>query len=156
MSNILRKTHLNYCHFVVVVLFFLVDQISKFIIVRALPLHHSVKVLPFLHFTYVANTGTVWGLLQGKNFMFIIIMIVVIFFIVFFLWKQVDNTFALLLILSGAIGNLFDRVFRGKVIDFIDVGFWPVFNLADSYVTIGIALIFLQNIFKVKKYKKFT
>jgi signal peptidase II len=156
VSNVLKKIHLNSRHLLTVAFFFLLDQLSKFIVVKFLAPHHSVKVLSFLHLTYVTNTGTIWGLFPEKNILFIIIIIAIIFLLVFFLREHVDNTFAVLLILSGALGNLFDRIFRGGVVDFIDLGFWPVFNLADSYVTIGIVVLLIQNIFHRRDIKKFT
>lgn len=103
----------------------------------------SFSVTRFLAVSYVENDGAAFGLLQGSNFLLIIISFIAILIISYYLWKS-DNsgvTVSLSLILVGTIGNLIDRVFLGYVIDFIDFKIWPVFNIADSSNTLGAILL---------------
>lgn len=127
----------------------ILDQVTKYLANKFISSFGSVEILPFLHLVNVRNTGTAFGMFRdiGNN-VFIIISLVAIAFIIFILIKGKDDYFSLSLILGGAVGNLIDRVFRGSVIDFIDVFagrfHWPAFNVADSALTIGIGLIFLR------------
>ncbi|MBT3865791.1 signal peptidase II [Candidatus Woesearchaeota archaeon] len=92
---------------------------------------------------YITNTGAAWGLLQGSNFLLIIFSFVVIFYINrYFL----SHPLALSILLGGVLGNLFDRIFRGHVIDFIDIKLfnYPLFNIADIAIVLAIFLIILK------------
>jgi len=88
------------------------------------------------------NYGAAFGILQGYRILFIIVGIIVVFLVVYYR-NRLENIglYGGLLLLSGTIGNLIDRIFLGYVRDFIDLGFWPSFNLADSYSTIGAILL---------------
>lgn len=115
-------------------LFFLVgalvvffDQLSKFFI-RSF-------------FSYTTNTGIAFGLLRGYQPFLILITLVIIGIILYY---GREYPLALGLLLGGAVGNLLDRLFFGAVIDFIDLGFWPSFNFADSANTIGVAILLWQ------------
>lgn len=131
------------------------DQIAKYIIKTNLVLHQSVQILPVLAISYTTNTGTVFGLFQGKNEIFVIIISLILALLVLSS-KNIIKEYgmagkvALCLIFSGGIGNLIDRIFFGKVVDFIDLqwnykNIWPVFNFADSYVFIGIWILIIKN-----------
>ncbi len=89
----------------------------------------------------VMNTGIAFGLFEGNNFLWIIVSLIVIGVLIYYYKKEKDIRLALMLILSGAVGNLIDRILYNGVIDFIDFGFWPAFNLADAYNTIGVVMI---------------
>jgi lipoprotein signal peptidase len=100
---------------------------------------------------YLCNQGIAWGI-QLPNFLFWLIWIPVIFFVIYLIWKNYKQPeipraflFALLLILAGALGNFLDRMFFGCVIDFINLKIWPVFNLADSFITIGAIMIIIKH-----------
>jgi signal peptidase II len=101
----------------------------------------------------VRNTGAAFGMFRslGSSF-FIILSAVAIIFIVHLLAKRTYSSLGLSLILGGAAGNLIDRLLYGKVVDFIDVSVgsyhWPAFNVADSSLTIGIAVILIKYFFK--------
>jgi signal peptidase II len=129
------------------------DQATKYLIMTNLTAYDSRELFPFLHIVHVRNTGAAFGMFKtlGSSF-FIILSVCAIFFIVYLLEKQIHNTLGLSLILGGAIGNLIDRVLYGKVVDFIDFSVgsfhWPAFNVADSALTIGIAIILLTHLFK--------
>ena len=122
------------------------DQLTKFLIRANFALNESVTMIGnLLHFTYITNTGTAFGLFKGVNIVFILFSIVVIFGIFYasgrIKEKQRLMIFSLALLLGGTIGNLIDRILLGAVTDFIDFRIWPVFNIADSAVTISVAIL---------------
>jgi len=134
---------------------FILDMITKFIAVKSLVQGQSVKVLHnIFHITLVFNDGTAFGLFRGKREFFILLsLMVIIFMIVFIRRHKVRDavlSIALGLILGGACGNLADRIRFGYVIDFFDLRVWPVFNVADSAVTVGVAIILLKILYKGK------
>ena len=122
------------------------DQLTKFLIKQNFQLNKSVPVIKnILYFTYVTNTGSAFGLFKGINPIFMIFSIIVIISIFYFMnqIKQKERLlqFSVGLLLGGTIGNLIDRMLYGAVTDFIDFRIWPVFNIADSAVTISIILL---------------
>ena len=129
------------------------DQVTKFLIVNSLTQYDAIEVFPFLHIVSVRNTGSAFGMFRtfGSSF-FITVSAAAIVFIIYLLIKNAYNLFALSLILGGAIGNLIDRLFYGKVVDFIDFSVgnyhWPSFNVADSALTVGIIVLFLTSLLK--------
>lgn len=100
---------------------------------------------PVVHLTLVHNTGTAFGLFPNANFAFMILSIGVMVFLLVLLSgeRRIGSSFAISLLIGGAVGNLIDRIRLGYVVDFIDLRFWPVFNLADSCITIGIVWLLL-------------
>ena len=130
--------------FLVALLVFVLDRVTKIAAVSNMSYGQSIKILPnIFHFTFVLNNGTAFGLFKGANAALAILSVVAITLIIFYVLKNkapapdLANSLALGLILGGALGNLFDRVRFGYVIDFIDFRVWPVFNIADSAITIG-------------------
>ena len=128
------------------------DIITKEMIVSSVSLYERINVLPFLNIVHVQNKGAAFGVFAGLgNNIFIGIAIIAIIFIVVYLMKAPKGleTYALSLVLGGAIGNFVDRVRIGKVTDFIDVyvndWHWPSFNVADSALTVGIALFIISS-----------
>lgn len=124
------------------------DRLLKMWVVKSLPLWSSRPLLgDWLHLTHVRNTGAAFGLFGGQALPLALISIGL--FIGLFFWRdQLRNlgswgNLALALIAGGAIGNLFDRLAYGYVIDFLDLRVWPVFNLADSAVVVGAAVLIL-------------
>jgi len=131
-----------------IVLLVFLDQITKHLSEAYIRVSEGIRLLGFLNLVNVRNTGAAFGLFKGfGNLFFIILSVIAIGVIIYLLWKGKDEFIGLLLVLSGAVGNLIDRVFLGYVRDFIDIHIgglhWPAFNLADSYLTIGIAYIIL-------------
>ncbi len=130
----------------------LIDQLSKLFILRFLKPHESLPVVKnIFHITLVLNTGIAFGLFKNQVLFYLILPIAAIIWLLLTLFSpqnyQEENGlyfFALSLILSGAIGNLIDRLRLGCVVDFLDFRIWPVFNLADSAITIGVAIIILK------------
>tara|TARA_B100001996_G_scaffold382661_1_gene375133 strand:+ start:2976 stop:3440 length:465 start_codon:yes stop_codon:yes gene_type:complete len=142
----------------------LTDQISKAIVVRTMSLYESIPIIQnFLHFTYITNDGMAFGIDFPFGYaIFSIVSVLLTFFLFFYLWSSRNQSIVirlgLAMIIAGAVGNLIDRLFLGEVIDFLDfmIGnfHWYVFNLADSYVTVGMALILIDSIILEKKREK--
>ena len=136
----------------------LLDQWTKYMVVQKLPLYQRVKVIQgFFNLTHVRNTGGAFGIFGGEkgglgSILFVVVSLIAIGAIVFLFLKIKENekTLALSfsLILSGAIGNLIDRLRYGEVVDFLDFHLstyhWPAFNVADSAICIGIGLMALE------------
>ena len=125
------------------------DQLSKIWIRANLAMGESVPETGLFRLTHVQNTGASFGLFQGQSFSLTIVAfigIAVILFVVLFISRQfpfLDNRLgktALGLVLGGAVGNLIDRLRSGYVTDFIDIGIWPSFNVADSAITVGVIM----------------
>ena len=129
------------------------DQYSKSIIVSDYALHQPVKVLPGLWFTYVQNTGITWGFMQGVNEAMIWLSVTVFGLLLYFYdkFETVIEKICYTLLLAGLWGNLLDRGIHGFVIDFIDVGWWPVFNIADACITTGVIVLILEQIRKSRQ-----
>ena len=141
-----------------VILLVVLDQASKIyltLVNKTSPIDLEV-IKGFFRITYTCNDGAAFSILKGKRVFFIIMTIVVVFLIVYYLLKNKVywvEKYSLLLIVSGAVGNLIDRIMYGYVIDFLDFiifGYdFPVFNIADSFITIGaigliISILFLN------------
>ena len=132
----------------------IVDQVTKAIVDRTMSLHESIPIIDgFFNLTYIRNTGAAFGIFSGSHEVFrlpflIGVSVLAIGFILVMLKRLRDDatglTIALAFILGGAIGNLIDRVVYGEVIDFLDVYWadyhWPAFNVADSFITIGVTI----------------
>src|SRR5437867_1486018 len=126
------------------------DQATKALASSRLLLGQPVPIVGNLvRLTLVHNTGAAFGLFPGSRFPFILISVLAISVVLYLFARDAYRTFVnrvlLGCILGGALGNLIDRVRWGRVVDFIDVGFgtvrWPVFNVADSAVTLGVILL---------------
>jgi signal peptidase II len=101
------------------------------------------KAIATTHLTLVRNTGAAFGLFKDQTIIFILMSAAAIIFIGFYLIKKKASYYLpFALILGGAAGNLIDRLRFGYVVDFIDLRFWPVFNVADSCITIGAVILF--------------
>ena len=142
----------------------LADQVSKAIVVRTMSLYESIPVIEsFFHFTYITNDGMAFGIdFPFGYFIFSLVSALLTIFLFWYLWSVRNDSLVirlgLAMIIAGAVGNLIDRLMLGEVIDFLDfmVGnfHWYVFNLADSYVTVGMVLILTDSIFLEKKREK--
>ncbi len=120
----------------------MLDQISKFIIRSNMNYGESIPSTGLFRITYVKNTGSAFGMLQDQTTWLILASIIAIV-VLLFLYRGLNTNGTLIRIMislqiGGAIGNLADRIRIGYVVDFIDIGLWPVFNIADSTITIGI------------------
>jgi signal peptidase II len=132
------------------------DQATKFLAQKFLAsAQEPLKVLPFLNLVYLRNRGAAFGTMQGVgNGFFIAISMLAVVFVFFLLFKDRGRPLGLVLVLAGALGNMLDRFLYGSVRDFIDFYagryHWPAFNLADSYLTVGIGLLFIGSLFRKK------
>jgi signal peptidase II len=123
------------------------DQLTKFLISKFMSLDQSIPVLGgFFRLTLVHNRGAAFGILKNQTPVFIGTSIFAVILIYIDLKKHKSGkpsiyNIALNLILAGALGNLIDRIVFGHVIDFLDFRIWPVFNVADSAITIGALLL---------------
>ncbi|HAZ08359.1 MAG TPA: signal peptidase II [Elusimicrobia bacterium] len=122
-----------------------VDRATKLWAMRDLRVRGPIPVLPFFEFSYVENTGAAFGMGRGANGAFIAISVVMIAVLVRILRRWPKDDFCLqaggTLVLAGALGNLYDRLFYGYVVDFLFLHHWPVFNAADSCITVGAVLL---------------
>lgn len=124
------------------------DLSTKFFASKNLSENESVVIIKnVFHLTLVKNTGAAFGIFKGFNFFLIIISLVAIILILINFKKIYLNSkyrVSFVLILAGAIGNLVDRLRYGYVVDFLDFRIWPVFNVADTSITIGALLLALS------------
>lgn len=139
-----------------------IDQITKHLVVSHFTLHESIPLIPgFLNLTYIHNRGAAFGIFQNQTLPFVLITLAALALGVWVLCRRYFDhalmDWAILLIMSGGVGNLIDRVFRqGNVVDFIETAFmqFPVFNIADCAVVIGAGLMILYLILDLVRAKK--
>lgn len=145
-----------YPYFILALFLLLLDQITKTLIKFFVHPFEIITILPFFNIVYVENTGSAFGMFKSLgSLFFIIVSLMAIVFVTFLLIKERDNRVCYALVLGGAAGNLLDRLIYGYVIDFLDFhvgGFhWPVFNIADSALTVGIFLLLFKTFFSKKQ-----
>ncbi|MBN2416299.1 signal peptidase II [bacterium] len=138
------------------------DQITKYAVRETMVLGQSIPVLgDFFRLTYVENPGIAFGIQIGNGAVFTVLSLLASIGIIVYLathWHESNGMKnGLALILGGAFGNLIDRILHGRVVDFLEVGIrqyrWPVFNVADSAVVIGMIVLFIT-VFKAEKEAK--
>ncbi|MGG1661638.1 signal peptidase II [Brevibacillus sp. NRS-1366] len=134
------------------------DQWTKHLVLKYMERGESVPLIAdVFHLTSHRNMGAAFGILQNQRWLFIIITIAVVVGIVFSLIrigkKQPRSSLALSLVLGGAVGNFIDRATTGQVVDFLDFTLihFPIFNVADMAITIGVALLLLDVLLDGKK-----
>jgi len=143
---------------IITVIVVIIDQLTKYIIVKTIPFGESIPVIDrFFYLTLHKNPGAAWGILQNSRVMFLIMIPVISLVIVFFLIRK-NNSFlrlSLAIILGGAIGNYIDRIFEGQVTDFLQfyIGTYPfpIFNVADIAITCGTFLLAIYILFIYKE-----
>jgi len=140
-------------YYLIAIFVILLDQFTKWLIVNNMFLGESITIIDkFLYITSHRNRGAAWGILQGQMWLFYVITLVVIVAIMYYLHKAAKGKrllgLSLALMLGGAIGNFIDRVLRQEVVDFIHTYIFsynfPVFNIADSALVIGVILLMIQ------------
>ena len=155
----LKKILLNS---IIISIIFLIDRISKIYILKIAELENTVDIYltPYLNLYLIWNKGIAFGLFSfEKSFIYqsisLVIFIISIALIVMIIKSEGFKKYSLILILGGALGNLFDRVYYSAVPDFIDLhmnGFhWFIFNVADIFITIGVICLILDELFFYKK-----
>jgi signal peptidase II len=136
------------------------DQLTKWMIIKWVPLYDKIPINSFINITHQRNTGAAFSILADapgwQRWFFIALATIVSAYIVSWLWKirtdgQVILSAGLALVLGGAIGNVIDRILLGNVVDFIQVliAGWPFpsFNVADSAITVGAAFLIIDALF---------
>ena len=133
------------------------DQLSKYIIKSTFNLYESWPETGIFRIYHTYNTGTAFGLLQGQTILLIVASLIALVFLIYiyneYTLGNIILRMALGLQLGGAISNLSDRLAFGSVTDFISVGWWPVFNIADSSIIVGITIL-IAGIFYREKLSK--
>lgn len=141
-------------YFYIPLIFFLaVDQFIKFLVRTNMTEGQSIPIISgIFHFTYIENPGAAFGILANQRLLFLILT-AVITGVMFYLYLHLRNkksitAISLALVISGALGNFIDRFFRGTVTDLFDFQIWPIFNIADICICVGLALLCYILIFK--------
>ncbi|MBL4952610.1 signal peptidase II [Neobacillus sp. OS1-32] len=152
-------------YYLIAIFVILLDQLTKWLVEHNMYLGESIPIIHnFLYITSHRNRGAAWGILQGQMWLFYVITVVVIIAIMYYLHKAAKGRrllgTALALMLGGAIGNFIDRIIRKEVVDFIHTyifGYnFPVFNIADSALVIGVGLLMIQMLLDERDSKEKT
>ncbi|MFB1049642.1 signal peptidase II [Paraliobacillus sp. JSM ZJ581] len=147
-------------YYIIALIIITIDQLTKWWVVANMELSESISIIEnFFYITSHRNTGAAWGILAGQMGFFYIITSIVIVVIVYYIQKYAKDSLltgiSLAFILGGAIGNFIDRLFRKEVVDFFDVYIgsydYPIFNIADSTLVIGVILVFIATFIDEKK-----
>lgn len=131
-----------------IILGVVVDQLVKLLVAARLPLGGGFELVPgLLQIHYVQNTGAAWSMFSNSTLALAVFSVVMAVFLGVWLWRtpreQLWRRVALALMLAGALGNMIDRFRLGYVVDFIKLPHWPVFNIADILLCVGVALLAL-------------
>jgi signal peptidase II len=148
MKKLFNSTYKYLFYLPLVIIIF--DQLTKYLITHFMQLHQSIPIIKnIFHLTYVSNTGTLFGMFQNANSIFIWLMLITIGAILYF-YDKFDKNEAIVfaLVVGAAIGNLIDRLFHGFVIDFLDFKIWPVFNVADIVVSCSVVFLLIYMFLK--------
>ena len=136
-----------------IVFFLLLDQFVKYLVRTNMELGQSFPIFfGIFHLTYIENPGAAFGILANRRLLFLLLTIIIVgvmFYLYFQLRQKKSLTaFSLGLVISGALGNFIDRFFRGTVTDLFDLRIWPIFNIADICICVGLALLCYLLLFK--------
>jgi len=148
-------------HFTIALAVLVLDRAAKWVVARDIPLHETIQVIPgFFRLTHVENRGAAFGLFadspsEWKITMLVLFSIVALAIVSVLLWRNShamrSTGIGLALILGGAVGNLWDRLVSGKVVDFllfyVSQYQWPAFNVADSAIVVGAGLLIVEILF---------
>jgi signal peptidase II len=142
------KMRENYNLLFIIISFFIfaIDQFTKYFIRTNFPLGASFQVIKnMFHLTYTYNTGISFGLFKGINWLFTLLSILAFFLFIYIYLKNKKYWLQLSFIIAGISGNLTNRILLGHVVDFIDFRIWPIFNLADAVITIGVVWLIIKS-----------
>ncbi|MBP2077564.1 signal peptidase II [Oceanobacillus polygoni] len=137
-----------------------IDQLTKWIIVSTMEIGERITIIEnFFYITSHRNSGAAWGILQGQMLFFYIVTAVVVIGIIYYMQKFAKNdtllAIGLSFVLGGAIGNFIDRLFHQEVVDFADFYIFnynfPIFNVADSALSIGVIIVIIATIMDERK-----
>lgn len=152
-------------YYLIALVIIIIDQLTKWLVVRYMEIGENIPIIHnFLYLSSHRNSGAAWGILEGQMYFFYIITVGVVIGLIVYLQKlpkdQPWMKLALSLMLGGAIGNFIDRVLHQEVIDFINTFIFtydfPIFNVADSALVIGVGIILILTILEGKKEKELS
>lgn len=160
-ANMTHNTTARVVHFAIAALVIVLDRWTKWLVAARIPMYTHIQIIPgFFRITHTENTGAAFSLFADstshwRTALLIAFSVVAMVVVIYLLWRQVRalsiTGMALSLILGGAVGNLWDRIARGRVVDFLLVYVkqyqWPVFNLADSAIVVGAVLLVIEILF---------
>lgn len=148
-------------YLIVAALLVVCDQLVKYWVVSNLSLGEAMNVIPnVFSLTYYQNSGAAWSILQGQMWFFAIVTFVAVPLCIWLLWKNRRGSkfysLALGLVIAGALGNFIDRMRLGYVVDMFQTDFmnFPIFNVADMCLTIGVAMVFIYALFEERFERK--
>ncbi|QKY68969.1 signal peptidase II [Lentibacillus sp. CBA3610] len=150
-------------YYILALIIIAIDQLTKWIVVRTMELGEQITIIGnFFYLTSHRNSGAAWGILQGQMGFFYVVTVIVVIGLIYYMQKYARESkllaVALSLILGGAIGNFIDRLFRKEVVDFFDFiifGYdYPIFNIADSALVVGVILVIIVTIIDERKEKQ--
>lgn len=161
--KLLRMEEEMFRYYIIALIVIIFDQITKWLIVEKMDVYDSIIIINnFFNITSHRNKGAAWGILQDQMVFFYIITLVVVIGIIYYMQKHGKQSsllaIGLSLLLGGAIGNFIDRLYRKEVVDFLDFQIfnynYPIFNIADSALVIGVGLLIIYTILDERKSKK--
>ena len=135
----------------------LIDQISKLLVIKFLDINGGIELIKnFFYLTYTHNTGAAFSILTGQRLLLILIAVIILILIFNYIRKnKVEGKLekiAFSLIIGGSLGNLIDRIIRGYVVDFLDFKIFgydfPIFNLADTFIVVGVILLLITTLIR--------
>ena len=138
------------------IIFLAIDILSKVLVKTNLNLYDSITLIPnFFNITYVLNDGAAFSLFQGKQILFVILGIIFLGILIYYIFKEKLTNYKVIyysLLIGGVVGNILDRIIYKNVVDFLDFKIFsydaPIFNLADTFIVIGVGLILIEIIRK--------
>jgi len=152
-----------YKYYILAFIVIILDQWTKWLVINKMELYEQIPIIEnFFSLTSHRNSGAAWGILQDQMTFFYIITVIVIIGIIYMMQKYAREhmllAISLSFILGGAIGNFIDRLFRKEVVDFLDFIIFtydfPIFNVADSSLTVGVFLFIIATFLDERKAKK--
>ena len=136
----------------IIILGIIIDQLTKLLVVANLPFNSTVSVLgDFFGLRYIHNQGAAWSLLEEHPMLLVVLSLVILIVVIVLLYKTPKEQKLLragfALVIAGALGNLIDRIRLGYVVDFLRLPHWPIFNIADCLLVVGVILICIVLLF---------
>lgn len=146
-------------YYILALIIIVIDQLSKWIVITKMDVYEQIPIIEnFFYFTSHRNSGAAWGILEGQMLFFYIITALVVVGLVYYMQRYAKNftllAISLSLVLGGAIGNFIDRLVRKEVVDFLDFIIftydYPIFNIADSTLVVGVIGLLIATLFEDK------
>ncbi|WBL13355.1 signal peptidase II [Sutcliffiella sp. NC1] len=152
-------------YFLIALFIIALDQLTKWLVVKNMQIGESITIIEnFLYITSHRNPGAAWGILAGQMTFFYIVTLIVVLGLIYYIMKLPKDQkifgIALSLMLGGAIGNFIDRLLRKEVVDFVNTYIFtydfPIFNVADSALVVGVGIVLVLTLLEGKKEKELS